>query len=283
MSQNSLKSTPAVPKKRIRFLPFPPTPRAYLQKKPKIAADCISCLAVSEQWSKLFEELCDKYEVTQKQLQKSTVQLLKAKAAGFLIGGEIKKSNVSSKISQTRTKIQVAHKHTQTLGFSFETSTQTEMEIQDTQTYSQTTKFSNEQTTHITTEIQVLDTHTQTPDDSTEETRRVRPIVVISNNVPVGETSKVHHISSESSLKIRDVTCSQYVTMHDHTYVRSDLTGSQNLYKCKVCKKFYCYDKMRKHYLQFINSAPTRSNRYGHSLVSAEQHQQYLDELKASK
>lgn len=58
---------------------------------------------------------------------------------------------------------------------------------------------------------------------------------------------------------------------------------NQKLYACRVCAKQYPYDKMRKHYLQFINSDGTRENRYGHGEVSLSTHISYMNELKANK
>lgn len=59
--------------------------------------------------------------------------------------------------------------------------------------------------------------------------------------------------------------------------------NNQSLYTCQVCAKQYTYDKMRKHYSQFINSSGSRKNRNGHGEVSLSTHISYLNELKASK
>lgn len=282
MSHNNLKSPPAVTTKRMRYLPFPPIPRPNRRKLPQIHADCGSCLEVSDQWSKLFEELCDKCEDTQKQLQKASAQLLKAKAAGYLIGSDEKNSVDSSHKLQTQSKIQVSNNPTQTIEFSFEKATQTEVEIQVSHNHTQTTESSFEKATQA--EMKIRMQQNETPNVPAEERTKIRSNIAVQKpDDSAGETTEIHHISTTASLKIRQITCSKYVTMHDHTYVRSDLTESQNLYKCKVCAKFYCYDKMRKHYLQFINSAPTRNNRYGHSSVSVKRHKFFLEELKASR
>lgn len=55
------------------------------------------------------------------------------------------------------------------------------------------------------------------------------------------------------------------------------------LYSCRVCDKQYTYDKMRKHYSQFINSSGSRKNRNGHGEVSLSTHISYMNELKANK
>lgn len=61
------------------------------------------------------------------------------------------------------------------------------------------------------------------------------------------------------------------------------LENNQNLYVCRVCAKQYTYDKMRKHYSQFIYSSGPRKNRNGHGEVSLSTHILYMNELKANK
>lgn len=55
------------------------------------------------------------------------------------------------------------------------------------------------------------------------------------------------------------------------------------LYECRVCKKLYSYEQLRKHYRQFIKSTKPRQNRNGHNGVSKQKHELYLFELKANK
>lgn len=175
----------------------------------------------------------------------------------------IQKPNIISQKS-TQTVVNHVQQYTQTVDTSCTKSTQTEKQNQASHVSTQTPDTLSKKSSQFGTEVQ----------KSNEST--VRPNIE-------RETEKQQKSDNVNLLY-------RFTTMHDHSYAEgtaiadhAGLAESQNLYECRVCSKIYCYDKMRKHYLQFINPPPTRINRYAHSHVSKETHQQYLDELKASK
>lgn len=129
--------------------------------------------------------------------------------------------------------------------------------------------------TQTGSEISKSDVHTQTPN-----TKRS------GNGAHCDESQEIQQVTCSSNISL----FYRYTTLHDHPYAdgtaiadHKGLAESQNLFECRVCSKIYSYDKMRKHYLQFINRPSTRTNRYAHGHVSKQTHQRYLDELKASK
>lgn len=236
-----------------RFLPYAPTPHEYRKKLPHPTFNCGSCAQVSEQWSSLFHDICDRYEQTYNELQSVSTQLSALRYSDTL-RENAKRLNIHrnmEKSTQIDNGAPTSHAHTQTMETKLAKSTQTEKGVQTSLA------------------------HTQTLDTKRAEN---------GSNCDEEQENQLVTCSRNFNLFYR------YTTMHDHSYAKGTaitdhpgLAESQDLYECRVCSKIYSYDKMRKHYLQFINRSSTRINRYAHSEVSIQTHQRYLDELKASK
>lgn len=266
---------------------------------------CNACEQIEKHWNILFDEVCDKCESLCAELQKSQLQLSIEKAK--------QKSQPSTKNFRTKAQCKVYTS-------SQEMSTQTFPTKQPTNDKSVQTDITNAEMSTQTLPVKQLtnDKSVQTDNMIAEMTTQTLPVNSPSMekyvyetietppatpNEPLLENDDAHKIiladHPYADIQQKPFNCSycafksarkynrdkheEICTARPESEIETEFEPENMLYECRVCKKLYSYNQLRKHYGQFINSNKPKKSRNGHSQVSKQSHEFYLAELKAHK
>lgn len=248
---------------------------------------CSACQQIEKHWDKLFNEVCIKYEHTFHELQRVQLQLS--------IKNEKQISTNQSITNKLRTKAQCklyissqTEVSTQTTPVKqTEVSTQT-IPVKRTEESTQTTPVKQSTTekyveTDGTYDDQNLETPPATPPELPPQ-NDVFPLILHDHSYADAQ-QKPFSCSYCTFRSARKYNCDKHeeICTTRPEIEKQSKYETEMLYECRVCKKFYPYDKLRKHYRQFIDNKVKRQTRNGHNMVSKETHELFLEELKANK
>lgn len=227
----------------------------------------------------MFNTVCDKYEEVNSQLQEKEIQLHITKAA-------LNRSQKAARVCNTQKERPHVGNGAQTerIDNAGEIAKQTKRIDKAVENGTQTERIDNadENAMHI------KQTNTQSSDDSVQTFHKWA--ICLDHPYATTKPFSCKYCSSRFNRKFnRDKhipTCKAkqtFVFNNSDDDEENSFEHDEQLYECRVCAKQDTYDKMRKHYLQYINSVEPRKNRYGHGDVSLSTHISYLKELKANK
>lgn len=130
---------------------------------------------------------------------------------------------------------------------------------------------------------QMLETPPATPSEESPQDDDIQTIIHHDHSYTDSQDKpfNCNYCTFKSAHKYNRDKHQEICTARPETEIESEFV-TEDMYKCRVCKKLYSYEKLRKHYRQFITSIP-RKNRNGHDKVSKEIHELHLDELKLNK